>query len=215
MPNIIGILTGLIISVIETTGYAGIFLLMTAESALIPIPSEITMPFSGFLVSRGDFNLFLVIAVGAAANLFGSLLAFWLGFSGGETTVRTAIRRWGKYVLVDEHELDRSEKWFRKYGQRIVFFSRILPIVRTFISLPAGIAKMNVWKFAFYTTLGSLLWSGLLTYIGLTLGKNWHNLEVYYRKFETLIIIVGAVLFVWYVWRKFSRRRKKSSLPTP
>ncbi len=209
IQNIIGVLTEFIISVIEKTGYAGIFLLMAAESALIPIPSEVTMPFSGFLVTRGDFNIFAVIAVGAIANLFGSLLAFWLGYYGGESVVRSVIKKWGKYVLIDERELNRSEKWFRQYGESIVFFSRVLPIVRTFISLPAGIAKMNIWKFAIYTSLGSLIWSALLTYVGFTLGKNWHSLEIYYRKFEVVIVIAGAALIVWYVWHKLSRLKKK------
>jgi len=212
---IINYLTHLIISVIEKTGYGGIFLLMAAESALIPIPSEVTMPFSGFLVTKGVFNLILVVVVGALANLFGSLLAFWLGYYGGETVVRSVIKKWGKYVLVDVRELDRSEKWFRRYGERIVFFSRVLPIVRTFISLPAGIARMNVWKFSLFTFVGSLIWSTVLTYIGFAMGKNWHTLETYYRKFEILIVIAGAALFIWYVWhklRRWKRQRKSMSL---
>lgn len=207
--SIIGFLTHIIITVIEKTGYGGIFILMALESALIPIPSEVTMAFSGFLVTKGNFNLWIVIIVGAMANLFGSLLAFYLGYYGGETVVRSIIRKWGKYFLINEHELDRSEKWFRKYGERIVFFSRILPIVRTFISLPAGIAKMNVWKFAFFTFFGSLIWSALLTYIGFVMGKNWHSLEIYYRKFEIVIVIAGVTLVGWYVWHKVSKIKKK------
>jgi len=187
---------------------------MAAESALIPIPSEVTMPFAGYLASIGQFNFLAVVLVGAFANLFGSLLAYYLGYYGGETVVRQIIRSYGKYVLISENELNRSESWFRKYGDKIVFFSRILPIVRTFISLPAGIAKMNVWKFSIFTLIGSLIWSVLLTYVGFVLGQNWHSLEVYYRKFEIFIVIVGLAATGYYVYHKIShvisRKEKKN-----
>src|SRR3990167_2595418 len=214
IEQIIAFLTQLIISVIKSAGYTGIFLLMAAESALIPIPSEVTMPFAGYLASIGQFNFLAVVLVGAFANLFGSLLAYYLGYYGGETVVRQIIRSYGKYVLISENELNRSESWFRKYGDKIVFFSRILPIVRTFISLPAGIAKMNVWKFSIFTLIGSLIWSVLLTYVGFVLGQNWHSLEVYYRKFEIFIVIVVLSATGYYVYHKIShvisRKEKKN-----
>lgn len=208
---LISTLTKFIISIIEQTGYLGIFILMTAESALIPIPSEVTMPFSGYLVTTGRFNLYLVIFIGSLANLAGSMLAYWLGFWGEEHVIRGWIRKYGKYFLITENEYDRAERWFRKYGEKIVFFSRILPVVRTFISLPAGIAEMNFWKFSYLTFFGSLIWSTFLTLIGYYLGKNWNSLEIYYRKFEYLIVGIGILAIVFYVFHKVRhlRRMKK------
>lgn len=205
IEQIIGFFTNIIISVINSTGYFGIFVLMAAESALIPIPSEITMPFAGYLASTGRFNLILVIIIGALANLVGSIGAFWLGFWGQETIVRDLIKKYGKYLLISVDEFDRSEKWFRKYGQKIVFFSRILPIIRTFISLPAGMAEMKFWRFCIFTFIGSLIWSTVLTYIGFILGKNWNSLHPYYQKFEYLIIGGGLLLVIYYIFHKYKK----------
>lgn len=215
MTNIVTFITNLIIAFIGKTGYAGVFFLMAAESALIPIPSEITMPFSGFIATTGKFNIYIVILIGAFANLFGSWLAYWLGLWGQEAVVRKIIRKYGKYLLITEHEYDRSEKWFRKYGEKIVFFSRVLPIIRTFISLPAGIAEMNFWRFSLLTFFGSLIWSAFLTYIGFILGKNWNSLHPYYQKFEYVIVGVCVVLVLWYVYHKISTIRKKHPVKTP
>lgn len=202
-------LTQSIITVIQTSGYWGIFLLMAAESALIPIPSEVTMPFAGYLVTQGRFDLFAVILVGALANLVGSIFAYWLGLWGQEAVVRKVIRKYGKWFLVTEHEFERSETWFRKYGEKIVFISRVLPVIRTFISLPAGVAAMNFWKFSYLTFLGSLIWSAFLTYIGFTLGKNWHAIEVYYRRFELLIVLVGAAAVAYFIIHRLKRFKKR------
>lgn len=200
--NIITLLTSTIISVISSTGYLGIFLLMGAESALIPIPSEITMTFAGYLASVGKFNLFAVIFVGAFANLVGSWLAYWLGYWGERTIVLNVIKKYGKYILISEHEFEKSEEWYRKYGEAITFFSRILPVIRTFISLPAGIAKMNFWRFTLFTFVGSLIWSGLLAYIGFALGKNWNSLHPYYQKFEFVIVGAAILLAGYYLYHK-------------
>lgn len=211
LDKLIKAVTGLIISFISTTGYTGIFLLMSAESALIPIPSEVTMPFAGFLAYQGKLNIFLVIIVGALANLFGSLLAFALGWWGEEHLVRQLIRKYGKYLLISEHEYDRSEKWFRKYGEGIVFFSRVLPIVRTFVSLPAGIAEMNIYRFTIFTFLGSLIWSSVLAYIGFMLGQNWSSIEIYYRKFEFIIIFIAVITVIYYIYHKIRKATSKKS----
>lgn len=209
IEHIIGLATSLIISVIHSTGYLGVFLLMTAESALIPIPSEVTMPFAGYLASTGVFDVILVILVGAFANLFGSILAYYLGFYGEDLLIRNLVQKYGKFLLISIDEYEKSEKWFRKYGERIVFFSRVLPVVRTFISLPAGVAKMNFKKFVVFTFVGSLIWSIFLTYVGYTLGKNWHSIEVYYRKFEYLIIGVILALGIYYVYHKITKLRRR------
>lgn len=211
IEHLVSLLTNLIITFIDQSGYLGVFILMAAESALIPIPSEITMTFTGYLATTGRFNLYVVILVGALANLAGSILAYWLGFWGEEAVIRNLIKKYGKYILISEHEYDRSEKWFRKYGEKIVFFSRVLPVVRTFISLPAGIAKMNFTKFCYLTFFGSLIWSAFLTYIGFVLGKNWNSLHPYYQKFEYVIIFGCAAAGIYYIWHKIAKLKKKRS----
>ena len=155
------------------------------ESACIPIPSEIIMPFSGYLVATGKFSLWLVIIFGAIGNLLGSIVAYAIGAYGG----RPFIEKYGKYILIRRDELDRAQKFFEKYGNLSIFLSRLLPIIRTFISLPAGIARMKFWKFCFYTLIGSLFWSGLLAYIGVFLGSNWQSMEIYFRRFDWFIFL--------------------------
>ncbi len=195
-------------SFINQTGYIGIFLLMTAEAALIPIPSEVTMPFSGFLSTTGRFNLFLVIFIGTFGDLTGSMLAYWLGHWGEDRLIRSWIKKYGKYLLISEGEYDQSESWFRKYGQNIIFVSRLLPVIRTFISLPAGVSKMSFVKFSLFTFLGSLIWTALLAIIGFYLGKNWNSIEIYYRRFEYIVLFLVAGLAIFYIYRKLKHLRK-------
>lgn len=200
------VLTKLLTGIITQYGLFAVFILMTAESALIPIPSEVTMPFAGFLVGLGYINFWAAVTIGALGNLVGSILAYWLGFKMGEGWVRVAIKRWGKYLLIHESDFDKSLEWFTKYGQGITFGSRLLPVVRTFISLPAGIAKMNFKLFALLTFIGSFLWSGVLAYMGLKLGQNWQAIEPYFRKFQFLIIGIFVLLAVLYVYRHLKRK---------
>lgn len=185
-----------IIHLIQSSGYIGVFILMTLESALLPIPSEVTMTFAGFLAFKGSLSLPLVILAGTLGNLVGSLLAYILGIYLGEHAVRNLVRKFGKLVLLTEGDYETSVRWFHKYGEPVVFFSRILPAVRTFISLPAGVYKMNLTKFSVYTTVGSLIWSAFLAYVGFILGEKWNSLEPYYRKFE-IIIVVGLIILVF------------------
>lgn len=199
-----------IIHFINSLGYLGIFGLMTLESALIPIPSEVTMPFAGSLVAIGTFNFWLVVIVGTLGNLFGSLLAYWLGWWGQEAVVRKVIVKYGKYLLLSEHEYDRSERWFKNHGELIVLASRVLPVLRTFISLPAGVAKMKLKKFVPYTVIGCFVWSIVLTQIGVILGNNWSSLEGYFRKFDVVIVVACVAVIVWYVWRKLKHFRRTS-----
>jgi membrane protein DedA with SNARE-associated domain len=199
-----------IIHFISSLGYVGVFILMTLESACIPIPSEVTMPFSGSLIASGRFDLWILVMVGTIGNLTGSLLAYWLGAWGQETVVRKVIVKYGKYLLISEHEYDRSERWFRNHGEFVVFGSRVLPIVRTFISLPAGVAKMNLTKFIVYTTVGSLIWTFVLTNIGVMLGANWPSLEGYFRKFDVVIAVACVALVAWYISRKVKHIRRTS-----
>lgn len=201
-------LAGLIIQLIHSTGYVGIFILMGLESALIPIPSEVTMPFSGYLAQTGVLNVWMVILVGTIANLVGSLVGYYIGYFLEETVLLNLIRKYGKFVLIDEHEYHRANKWFDKYGDKIIFISRLLPGIRTIISLPAGMFKMDMKKFIIYTTVGCLIWSALLTYIGVVLGENWNSLEPIYRKFEIVIVVLLVVAVIWYVDHKLKLRKK-------
>lgn len=166
---------------------------MTVESALVPMPSEVTMPFAG---SLGIFNFWVLVIIGTLGNLAGSLLAYALGYL-GESYVLKFIRSYGKYVLIREKEFEHARVLFNRWGEPIVFVSRILPAIRTYISLPAGIAKMDLKKFIVYTTVGSFIWSAFLTYLGVILGSNWHVISQYFHYFDALIII-GAVGVVGY-----------------
>jgi membrane protein DedA with SNARE-associated domain len=193
----------LVIKIISDTGYFGIASLMAIESACIPVPSEIIMPFAGFLTISGKLSLLLVIIWGAFGNLFGSIIAYVVGVYGG----RPFIDKYGKYVLIGKDELDKSQRFFNKYGSISVFFSRLLPIVRTFISLPAGIARMPFAKFCVYTFIGSFFWSGLLAYVGVFLGENWQSIEVYFRKFDWLVAVLLVVGIVYFLYKKFKNKK--------
>lgn len=196
---------------ISQIGYPAIFILMTLESALIPIPSEVTMPFAGFLVGKGLLNFWLVVIIGGIANLVGSLAAYALGFWGQERFVRQLIKKYGKFLLITYDEVETAERWFKNHGEAIAFGSRLMPVVRTFISLPAGFAQMNLIKFSVYSLAGALIWSAILTYFGVLLGENWSILEVYFRKFNLLIVAAGVLMVVAYVYWKIKKTKKTHS----
>ena len=193
-----------VISFISGLGYPGIFLLMILESALIPIPSEIIMPFSGFLVSNGTFDPISVVLAGTFGNLVGSILTYYLGIKAG----RAFILKYGKYILFKKSHLEFTEELFEKYGDKISFFCRLLPAVRTYISLPCGVGKANFVKFSIYTFLGSLIWNSMLTYVGILFGNNWKNIDKYaiYLDIVAACVIVGFI--IWFVVKV--RRRNKS-----
>jgi membrane protein DedA with SNARE-associated domain len=188
-------------------GYQAVFALMVLESACIPIPSEVTMLFGGFLVSRGDLNFFAVAMLGTVGNLIGSWLAYWVGARGG----RPLIQRWGRYLLLREHELDRAHEWFERHGEAAVFVSRLLPVVRTFISLPAGVARMPFGKFTLYTFLGCLPWTFALTWAGMLLGDNWETFLRYGDPISWAIAGISILLIAWWLGRRFRARRAAGS----
>jgi membrane protein DedA with SNARE-associated domain len=200
-----------VMGVISNLGYPGIFVLMAFESALIPIPSEIIMPFSGFLVSEGRFSLWAIVLVGALGNLFGSWCAYALGYWGEKALVRKLVVKYGKFILLTEEDLDKSLRLFNKYGQWLAAISRVLPAIRTVISLPAGIAKLNFIKFSALTFFGSLIWSFFLGYTGLLLGENWEAIRPYFRKFDIviiLILIIGIGCYLYYKLKSSGRKTK-------
>jgi len=196
-----------VMGVISTLGYPGIFALMALESALIPIPSEVIMPFSGFLVSEGRFDLLAVIFVGALGNLFGSWLAYALGYWGHERLVKKIVRKYGKFILLTEEEFDSAINLFHKYGQWVAAIARVLPAIRTVISLPAGISKLPFIKFSLLTFFGSLIWSGFLTIVGVKLGENWEIIRPYFRKFDILIVALTIIVIGVYVYHKLRKKK--------
>jgi len=196
-----------VINIISATGYFGIVILMALESACIPIPSEVIMPFSGFLVTEGRFTLWQVVLWGSIGNLLGSIVAYWVGFYGG----RRLVEKYGKYILISAHDLAIADNWFKKYGSSSVFFSRLLPVVRTFISLPAGISRMDFKKFCLYTLLGCLPWSFALAYIGVKAGENWDYLKTYFHRFDSIVGILIIVGIIWWVWRHIKNTKKTNT----
>jgi membrane protein DedA with SNARE-associated domain len=208
---LLSFLAHIAITLISSLGYFGTALAMAIESANIPLPSEIIMPFSGFLVSTGRFTFWGVVIAGALGGTTGSILSYALGYYGGETAVRHLIRNYGKYLLIFEYELDEAEHWFKRHGQLVTFTARLFPVIRTFISLPAGMSKMDVKKFAFFAFLGTFVWSIPLTYLGKTLGENWETLGVYFRKFDYLVLIIGIAGVAFYVYHKLKKHRRWQS----
>jgi membrane protein DedA with SNARE-associated domain len=198
-----------ITNIYQTLGWPGLVLMMAIESACIPLPSEIIMPLAGWMLiadrGLGIGFIFLAALFGGIGNVIGSLVAYWVGAKGGVPL----LMRWGKYILIFPHDIERANRWFSKYGDRITFISRLLPAVRTFISLPAGIARMNIWKFIAYAFLGSFIWSAALAYGGYVLGQNWERLREVMRPFDYPIIAVVVILIGIFIW---SRLRHRSSL---
>jgi len=193
IASLIEYLTELILYWISVLGYPGVVFLMTLESAGMPIPSEIVMPFSGFLVYQGQMNLWLATLAGTLGNLIGSVIAYFIGLYGG----RAVILRYGKYVFFNEKHLIHAEKWFENYGDKAIFFGRILPVMRTFISFPAGIGKMDFKKFTIYTSIGSLPWCFILTYAGVMLREHWRNIWDIFHKLDLIIGILIVLIVVW------------------
>jgi membrane protein DedA with SNARE-associated domain len=206
VAKIIGILSSFIIATISALGYWGIVLLMAIESACIPLPSEIIMPFSGYLVSKGELNLWGVGIAGAVGCVVGSLVAYWVGMYGG----RPFIEKYGRYILLSRHDLDLADRWFAKYGEAIVFVSRLLPAIRTFIAFPAGVARMNLSRFIIYTFAGSLPWCLGLAYVGQKLGEQWdkdETLKNWFHRFDFVIGILGVIAVAWWIWRHIKHSR--------
>lgn len=169
---------------------------MTLESALLPVPSEVTMPFAGSLVSTGVFNFWLLVAVGALANLVGSLLAYGLGYWGEEYIA--------KLKFIRQKDFEAARKLFIRFGDPIVFAGRVLPVIRTYISLPAGIARMEIKKFITYTVVGSLVWSAVLTYAGVVLGNNWRRITPFFHIIDVLVVAMVIIGVAWFVVRRTS-----------
>jgi membrane protein DedA with SNARE-associated domain len=204
IEKIITLLAGFIIGTISRLGYGGIVLLMAIESACIPLPSEIIMPFSGYLVSTGEMNLWLVGLAGAVGCVLGSIVAYYAGAWGG----RPFIAKYGKYILISHHDLDLADRWFQRHGDITIFVGRLLPVIRTFIAFPAGVARMNLWRFNLYTFVGSYIWSVGLAWIGMKLGEHWNTLGIYFHRFDAAIGVILLIAVVWYVRRHLQHMKR-------
>jgi len=200
-------------SVFQAIGWPGVVLLMTIESACIPLPSEIIMPLTGWmLIENAGLGIgYVVLAAlcGAVGNIIGSLISYWVGAKGG----LPFLRKYGQYILISHHDLDRAILWFGKYGAWITFLSRLVPAVRTFISLPAGIARMNLPKFILYAFLGSFIWSAALAYGGYVLGQNWEQIREAMRPFDYPILGAVAILIIIFVWLRLRNHRNSRETP--
>lgn len=184
-------------------GYIGVLIAMAIESACIPLPSEIILPMAGWMVARGQFDFWITVVAGTLGCTLGSAVAYAVGAYGG----RPLLAKYGKYVLITTDDLDTADRWFTKYGQAAVFFSRLLPVVRTFISFPAGVTRMPFVKFLIYSTIGSFPWSLVLVYAGKMLGDNWGEVKHALSGLDYLIVLVIVALVVFYVYRRLRKGR--------
>jgi membrane protein DedA with SNARE-associated domain len=200
MDKLITSVSGWVVGVIAALGYGGIIVLMAIESACIPLPSEITMPFAGYLVATGRFNLQLVALAGAVGCLLGSYAAYYVGAGGG----RWLLERYGRYVLITPHELEIADRFFDRWGGATVFWSRLLPVVRTFIALPAGVSRMRLLPFTLYTLVGSYLWCLALAFAGMELGDHWRVLGPYFHRFDSVIAILLIAIAGLAIYQRLS-----------
>lgn len=195
-------LSSLIIHLISTLGYVGVTLLMTLESCLIPIPSEITLPFAGFLAQKGTFSLPLVIAAGVFGDTLGTMILYGLGYYLEENLILRILDKYGKFILISSHEYNTMIKWLNTKGTIIITIAKLLPGFRTIIGLPAGLSEVSFWKALLYTVIGSLIWCTSFVYAGFVLGENWKGFEPIFRKFELGIGVLLVVGLLWYLNHK-------------
>ena len=204
ISSLLLVITNFIIQTISTLGYSGVAVLMAIESACIPLPSEIIAPFAGYLVFTGRFTLFWVSIAGGVGSMIGSWVTYEIGVRGG----RPLVEKYGKWILVSHQDIDMADRLFAKYGNFSTFIGRLLPVVRTFISLPAGIARVPRVPFLIYSFVGSCIWTYFLAFLGMKLGQNWDTLRDRFHWLDTAIvglIIVGAV---WWVYRHIKRSKQ-------
>jgi membrane protein DedA with SNARE-associated domain len=195
-------LSSIATGLIETFGHWGIFIGMVIESACIPLPSEVIMLYGGFKAEEGLLSFWPVVWAGVLGNLVGSVLTYWIGANGG----RAFLQKYGKYLLINEKHIRTADRWFGKYGEWAAFFGRNLPVIRTFISLPAGIARMNFWKFTIYTFLGCIPWNWALTWIGFKLGANWASFEPYMKPVSYGILSLLILAVIWFIIKNLRTR---------
>ncbi len=188
----------------SSAGYYGLFILMALESMIAPVPSEVIMPFAGYLVLQGRFNFWIAVLVSSLGSIFGSLLSYYIGIYGG----RPLVLKFGKYLLLEEEHLEWTEKWFKKQGDKTIFISRFVPVVRHLISIPAGIARMPIHKFIIYTFIGASMWNFILLYAGLKLGSHWNKIYDFSKELDIIFVAVVILFLAYFIWKHHKKRRK-------
>jgi len=195
------------VAFIAATSYPGVFLLMVLESMVFPIPSEAVMPFAGFLIVDGQFTFTGVIIASTLGSIVGSLISYAMGYYGG----MPFIKKFGKFLLLDAHDLEITERFFAKHGELTIFISRFIPVIRHLISIPAGLGKMNLWKFSIYTILGAGMWNAFLTYVGFKLKSNWTQVMTYSHTIDIVVVAVLGLAFLYYAYKIFINLTKKNT----
>ncbi|MGY4884066.1 MAG: DedA family protein [Nanobdellota archaeon] len=205
LTSILGQVALFCINVISSLGYFGIFFLMVLESMIFPMPSELVMPFAGFLISTGEMSFIFVVLFATLGSIVGSLISYYIGRYGGDKFVL----KYGKYFLLNQEHLKNTEKWFSKKGELTIFIGRFVPVVRHFISIPAGVGKMDLKKFSFYTIIGAGIWNFFLAYVGFVLGNNWERISQYSDYLSWGVLIIVVIVGAYFLWKEIKKRRLK------
>ncbi len=196
-------LSGFFVSIISATGYFGVFLLMVLESMVAPVPSELVMPFAGFLVADGKLSLWLVILVSSLASITGSLISYFVAYFGE----KELIHRFGRFFLLDKGELEWTERWFQKRGSITILISRFIPVVRHVISIPAGLGRMNIKRFVVYTLIGATAWNSFLLWVGIQLRERWELVSRYSRQLDVIVVGLIVLAAAYYIYRHVKKHR--------
>lgn len=191
-----------ITAVMGATGYPGLVLMMALESMVAPVPSEIVMPFAGFLVAQGRFTTLGAVVASSLGTWIGSIASYYMGRWGGYALVL----RWGRFLLLDRHHLEMTVGWFEKRGEITIFVARFIPVVRHFISIPAGVGRMDLWKFSLYTVVGGTIWNAILLFAGIKLQERWELIHDYTREIDYAVAALLLLCGGWWVWRRLRRR---------
>lgn len=211
MGDILEAIGGWVQRVIEALGYPGILLVMALENIFPPIPSELIMPLAGFMASSGTFNVVGVVVAGMLGSMIGALALYYIGVWADESVIRRFLRRWGRLLLISEDDLDVALAYFERHGQAVIFFGRLIPIVRSLISIPAGMSRMSMPRFLFFSALGTTLWSAALTYAGWVLGENYDRVSGYIERYQNIVIVLVAIAVAYFLYRRAIRPRLQRS----
>lgn len=203
-------LTEWVLSIMEQLGYIGIAILMFLDNIFPPIPSEIIMPSAGYAASQNQLTLIGVIIAGCLGSLIAAALLYWVGYKFNHNTIFNFIDRYGKYLFIQSEDVQKSLIWFKKYGHRIVFFGRMIPAARSLISIPAGMSRMPFWKFMFYSSLGTIIWTTFLAYIGFYFGENLALMHQIFNQVGYFIIAIIVIIIIW-MWYRHHQRKNRAS----
>lgn len=211
MSSLLGDMTNIATDVMDALGYFGLALLVAIENLFPPIPSEIILPLAGFNSSLGDMNVFLAIIFATTGSVVGALMLYYIGYFFGEERVRYIVNRWGKWLGFKESDVDKADEWFDKHGGVAVMLCRVIPIVRSLISIPAGLRKMPMPSFVLYTTIGSTTWNTILIFAGYLLGENYDHVEEYIGILQYVVIVVVLAIGIWWVWARMIKPSREGN----